>query len=525
VAGVSVTLTATGLHKRFGPTVALAGVSLTCEGGGVHGLIGENGAGKSTFVKILSGVIRPDGGSVTLDGVQIGLGSPREARRAGIVTAFQELRLVPYMSVARNLMLGREPHGAFGFVSERRLEQAAAQELHAVGVDDIHVDVLVGNLPLGARQKLEIARALLQHPRVLLLDEPTSALTARDVEWLFQAVRRHAATGRAVLFVSHRLAEIRRVCDRITVLRDGAVVGSFDRGQVDEREIIRSMIGRSLETTFPERGEAAPASPPPAALLQVSNLTGPGFHNVSFEVRAGEILGVGGLQGQGHRELFMALFGGLPVTAGRVAVSGRRLLLRSPREAIAAGIGYIPEDRKTEGLLLELSGRENVALPSIGRFSRLGLVTRGAERRSVEGILHRVDVDRAALFRPARAFSGGNQQKMVFAKWLLPRARILLLYDPTRGVDVGAKHEIYVMMRELASEGAALLFYSTEVEELVNLPDRVIVLYAGRIHKELRGDDLASQSLLAAIMGVGDAGRETGRDGAAPTPPAGTGTS
>lgn len=521
---MSVTLTAADLRKRFGPTVALAGVSLSCQGGEVHGLIGENGAGKSTLVKILSGVVRPDGGTVAVDGRPIALGSPLEARRAGIVTAFQELRLVPYMTVARNVMLGREPHGLLGFVSERRLEQAAAQELRAAGVDDIRPDLQIGDLPLGARQKLEVARTLLQRPRVLLLDEPTSALTARDVEWLFQAVRRHAAGGGAVLFVSHRLAEIRRVCDRITVLRDGAVVGAFERGRVEEGEIIRCMIGRSLETTFPERVRRTVTGRPAVPLLQVSGLTGPGFRDVSFELRAGEILGVGGLQGQGHRELFMALFGAAPVTDGHIAVSGRRLLLRSPREAIAAGIGYIPEDRKTEGLLLELSGRENVALPCVGRFSRLGFVAQGQERRSVERVLERVDVDRAALFRPARAFSGGNQQKMVFAKWLLPQARILLLYDPTRGVDVGAKHEIYAMMRELASEGAAVLFYSTEVEELVNLPDRVIVLYGGRVHRELSGEALTNQSLLSAIMGVRDAEHEFGRDGAPSARPAGTGT-
>lgn len=488
------------LRKRFGPTPALTGVSFTCQASTVHGLIGENGAGKSTLVKILSGVIRPDSGSVFLFGQEATLGSPHEAHQAGIATAFQELPLTPHQSIAHNLLLRREPRGRAGYVSESSINREAERQLESIGITHLPVARTVGSLALATKQKVEIARALLHHPRVLLLDEPTSALGAHDVEWLFGTMERLTQAGVSVVIVSHRLGEIRQVCARMTVLRDGQVVGTFEASQVSDAEIIQHMIGRSLQRAFPARPEGKPVDAPP--LLRVEGLSSPYFRDVSLQIRPGEIVGIGGLQGQGHRELFLSLFGDLPVTKGRIVVDGQPRHLRSPRDAISAGVGLIPEERKTEGLFLELSGRENVALPSIRRLSRLGFVRRHEEQSRVRQLLDRVDVAATALYRPAKAFSGGNQQKMLFAKWLLPNSHVLLLYDPTRGVDVGAKHAIYTMMRELADSGAALLFCSTELEELLHLPDRVYAMYGGRLSEPLSADELNHERLLAAIMGL-----------------------
>lgn len=488
------------LRKRFGPTLALKGVSFACEPGTVHGLIGENGAGKSTLVKILSGVLRPDSGRVLLFGQEAVLNSPQQSLQSGIATAFQELPLVPYQSIAHNLLLRHEPAGRAGYISESAVNREAQHQLESIGITDLPVDRMVNTLTLAAKQKVEIARALLRQPKVLLLDEPTSALGASDVDWLFSTMQRLTQAGVTVVIVSHRLAEIRQVCTRMTVLRDGLVVGTFEADAVSNAEIIQHMIGRSLAGAFSEKTTTAPSSSAP--LLRAEGISGPHFHNISLEVRPGEIVGIGGLQGQGHRELFLALFGDQPIHRGRIVIGDKARHLRSPRDAIRAGVGLIPEERKTEGLFLELTGRENVALPSVRRLSRLGFVRRKEERDRVLHLLDRIDVTSSALYRPAKAFSGGNQQKMLFAKWLLPNSRVLLLYDPTRGVDVGAKHAIYTMMRELADGGAALLFYSTELEELLHLPDRVYAMYGGRLSAPLSGEKLNHEQLLAAIMGL-----------------------
>jgi ribose transport system ATP-binding protein len=497
------------VSKRFGPTVALSGVSFTCEAGMVHGLIGENGAGKSTLVKILSGLLRPDRGEIRVHGSVVSVGSPAVAKRAGVATVFQELLLVPHTTVARNVVLGAERLPALGFVSQKRLNRLARDRLAAVGIQDVAPDDPVDELPLAAKQKLSVAAALAARPRVLILDEATSALGPADVEWLFASVREMAERGCTILVITHRLAEMRRMCDRITVLRDGAAVGTYDREEVTDDEIVQRMVGQSLEAVERRRPAREPEAPGAAPLLEARRLTGRDFQDVSLAIAPGEVVGVAALQGQGQREFFRALFGNERILSGDLLVGGRRVRLRAPADAIAAGIALIPEERKTEGLLLDLTGRENVSLASLGRLCRLGVIDRGAEAAAVGRLLSRLDVDPRALRLPVSAFSGGNQQKMLFAKWLMTEARVLLLYDPTRGVDVGAKRETYRIMRELAERRAGLLFYSTEVEELLHLPDRVLIFYRGRVVAEFHREQLSGEGLLRAMMGIAAPGAPT----------------
>lgn len=496
-------LEARDIRKNFGPVQALRGVSFACTAGEVHGIVGENGAGKSTLVKILSGVITPDAGEVVVHGARYFPRSPRDAARMGIATVFQELPVVPHLSAARNLFLGAEPAGALGVVQERVVQRQAAEVLASYDVEDVPLDVEAGSLPLPLKQKLLIVKALVQHPKILILDEPTSALSSNDVDWLFEKIRAAVAGGTTVIVISHRLAEIRQVCHRLTVLRDGLAVGSFQVSEVTDADIVQYMLGRTLAQAFPGPTRAATRDDD-VPVLETRNLSGRAFHEVTFSLSRGEILGIAALQGQGQRELFLALFGEEPIEAGEVRVEGRPVRLRSPRDAIRHGIGLVPEDRKTEGLFLELSGRENVVLPALSRFAIGGVVQRRREWDEVRRFLERARVDVSALYRPAKAFSGGNQQKMLFAKWLLPRSKILLLYDPTRGVDVGAKAEIFSLMRELANDGVGLLFYSTELEELANVPDRIVVMYKGRIVSEIKRRDVKEDVLLANMIGLSD---------------------
>lgn len=504
-------VTVQNVSKHFGPTVALDDVSISFEAGMVHGLIGENGAGKSTLVKILAGLLKPDSGNIKVYGSIVSTGSPHVARAAGVATVFQELMLVPYTTAARNLLLGSEPRNALGFVSEKVLNRVAEEKLQSVGITDIPVDSPIQTLPLSARQKLNIASALIKKSRVLILDEATSALGPADVDWLFETVHRLVDAGTTVLVITHRLMEIRRVCDRITILRDGRSIGTFDRDRVSDEEIVQRMVGRSLEAVAHSiRGAPTDREP----LLEARDLSGHGFEDVSFKIYPGEIVGLAALKGHGQRELFMALFGDHPITDGEMLVNGRAVRMGSPTDAIKAGLALIPEERKTEGLFLELTGRENVSLPSLKQFARLGVINRAAESARVRTLLKRLTVDAKALQWSVASFSGGNQQKILFAKWLMTDAKVLLLYDPTRGVDIGAKHETYLMMQELARAGAALFFYTTEVEELLQLPDRVLTMYAGHLRDEFRSEEIAPEALLRSMMGFsGQAGRQPDEKG------------
>jgi ribose transport system ATP-binding protein len=486
------------LRKSYDGVHALQGASLVCAFGEVHGLIGENGAGKSTLVKVVSGAVRPDAGTVKVGGEELQLRNPRDAQRAGIGTVFQELSLIPDLTVAANLLYGMEPRVRLGRVDRRRLIRRATDVLAAYDVDGIDPTALTRDLDLADRQVVEIVKVLLREPRVLVLDESTSALLTGQVKWFFDQVSRFAAGGGAVLFISHRLEEIQGNCSQVTVFRGGVDVGTGPIEEMPESRMVELMLGRAVERVFPPR---APAPDAPTPLCEVRELSAePRLRGVSFDVMRGEILGVAGLQGQGQAQLFLSLFGALPHD-GAIAMHGAPVRLRRPGDALAAGIALVPEDRASEGLCLGLPIRDNISLGSLGSLSRLGLVSPTRERALVGAAAERLSIRMSDQRQEVSALSGGNQQKVLLARVLAHEPALLLMFDATRGVDVGTKVEIYILMRELCERGVSILFYSSDVFELANLSDRVIVLHDGRVRALLTGDELDERRILAAVVG------------------------
>ena len=492
------------LTKRYRATIALEDVSFDLARGEVCGLLGENGAGKSTLVKILSGVVEADRGSIRLAGAPFRPASIVEANRLGVSTAFQELSLVPSLSVAVNLALPRPEREATGLVSARKMRRRAEAILARYGASDIRPDDTVGQLPLGVRQRVEIVRALARNPAVLLLDEPTSALS--DREWLFRLIDQTLGEGVSILYISHKLDEIRRLCRRCIILRNGRKVLDSDLAAMSDGDLFANMAGRSVVETFTRRASTAQAGAAPR--LSVDNLAGPGVDGVSFALAPGECLGVAGLEGQGQSALFRTLVGLSPATGGSIALDGVAAPIRSAREARARGMVLVPEDRKAEGIFRDLSTLANISLPIIGKVSRLGLIDRKAERKAVAEATPAVELAQNTLDRGVTALSGGNQQKAILARALVTGAKCLLLFDPTRGVDVGAKQSIYAMMAAYVAKGGAILFYSTELDELVHLCDRVLVIYQRRIAGEAQGEGLTQSGILALAAGA-EAGSAT----------------
>ena len=492
------------LFKRFEATVALDDVSLAIATGEVRAIVGENGAGKSTLVKILSGLVRPDSGQIRIDDAQLGFGSPKGSHAAGIQTAFQEMTLVEGLTVTQNMLLPYEPT-LFGLQVNRRTSRArVAQQLAVLDITSVDPDAIVDELDLPTRQKLEIAKAVIRRPSVLLLDEPTSTLPMADVEWLRRQIVRLKSTGVTIVFISHRMAEVRLLCESVTIMRNGRHVGSYPLDDVSDDEVVRLMIGRSIEAIYPQRGkphdDGAPA-------LQVDGLcVGEQVTDISFAIWPGEIVGVAALQGMGQRELFNALFGVEHADRGSLRRHNQAITLISPVGALQAGISLVPEDRKTEGLFLHLSGKANATLPILDRLAKFGWIDRRDEAVAADAIFAKLNVPPRALYRPVSSFSGGNQQKIVLAKSLLGDSRVLLLFDPTRGVDIGTKHEIYLLVRDLAAAGKAILLYSSEVSEIVNLCDRALVLYRGRLGAELSREQLTEEKILIAALGASQAG-------------------
>ncbi len=498
------------LDKAFGATVALDDASITIPAGEVHALLGENGAGKSTLVKILSGLSAPDSGDIRLFGEPARIPTPRAAHRLGIQTAFQEISLIPDLTVTQNMLLPYEPLTIFRRIDRRASADHAREALARLGLEDIDPTASVAALPLPTRQKIEIARTVMRDPRILLLDEPTSALSGKDVAWLASLVDRLRNGGTTVVFISHRMQEVRRFCDSLTIMQNGRNAGSFAASAISDDEVIERVIGRSLAARFPAKPARIERTGAP--LLSARGLTVDGtLEDFSLAVSSGEIAGIGALDGMGQRALFLTLFGMAAPSAGTIEIAGRPVVLRGPKDAIGHGMGisFVPEDRKTEALYLELTGRENLSLPAIASYARLGLVRRFAEAEAVRDALDTVGVDARAMHQPCKVFSGGNQQKLAIAKWLLTESRILLMYDPTRGVDVGTKAEIYGLIRAYARAGGAVLYYSTDVVELVNLCDSVTVIYRGRRVTRLTGDAITETTVMRAALG-----ESVGEDGA-----------
>jgi len=490
------------VRKAYGATVALDDMSFAVARGTVHALLGENGAGKSTTVKLLSGLVQPDKGEIRIDGQPRQIRSPRHAHALGIQTAFQEMTQIRDLTVAENMLLLNEPLSRSGSVRKREAERIVERHLDDLGLATIDPRQKMRELDLPLRQKVEIARAVLRRPQILLLDEPTSTLSGRDIDWLGGLIARLQSSGITIIFISHRMPEVRLFCEYLTVLRNGRDIGTDRVDSISDDAVIRMIIGRSLSSTFPPRISTAIPGAVPALAGQGLSIDRR-LRDVSFALAPGEVLGIAGLQGMGQLELFMACFGAMPLDAGTIAVGGKRVMLTSPGDAVRANIGIslVPEDRKTEALFLKLDGQSNVALPTVDRRVRHGLIDKRAEANAVARVLDIVQVQHRALYARASAFSGGNQQKIAIAKWLLAESRILLMFDPTRGVDVGTKHEIYVLIRDFASSGGAVLFCSTEIPELVNLCDRVLVMYGGRIVRELAGDAIDEEAIMRPALG------------------------
>jgi ABC-type sugar transport system ATPase subunit len=483
-----------GITKRFPGVTALNDVSFEVAAGSCHAVCGENGAGKSTLGKILSGLISPDEGGLSFHGRDVRFASPRDALQAGVAMVHQELVLCENMSVAENLCLGALP-ARRTFVSRAALDARACELLAAIGADT-DVSRRVGDLTVAEQQRVQIAAAVGSGARVIVFDEPTSSLAESDALRLYELISRLTAGGVTVLYVSHRMHEIFRLCDAVTVLRDGRHVATQPTASLDESALVQMMIGRKLEQYFPGHVNAQTG----AELLRVEGLSHPGrFQDVSFSVRAGEVVGLAGLVGAGRSEVAQAIFGLDPDATGRVFVDGKPVEVRSPRHAMALGMGLVPEDRKRQGLVLSLVCRENTTLPTLEELARYTWVQRKRERDLALEYFERLDVRANLMDAPTSSLSGGNQQKLVLAKWLAAKSRILILDEPTRGVDVGAKAELHAWIDKLASSGVGIVLISSELPELLNLSTRILVLRGGRVCGEVPRER-ADQDLLLRLM-------------------------
>ncbi|MFO7632736.1 MAG: sugar ABC transporter ATP-binding protein [Caldilinea sp.] len=500
------TVSATNIAKRYGGVVALADGALTVQAGEVVALVGANGSGKSTLSKIVTGVVSPDGGKLTVDGKTISFRSPHAARKLGITAVYQELSLVPGMTIGENIWLAHEPLRGRTFVNRRNIRtrtQALLDLFAGVITKTMEPDTPVFSLPPDEKQIVEILKALSQEPELIILDEATASLDSRQVSRLFELVQEWKAQGRGIVFVSHRMDEIFRIADRIVVLRNGRTVGELMASDASEREIVALMIGveaTGAGSTIPDVISLAGAAQADGAVrLHVENLQSGAVRGVSFDLHDGELLGLGGLRGQGQEDMLLALFGAQRCE-GELRLGGEAVTFQHPHEAMDRGMAYVPGERNAQGLLSIRSILENLQLPSWGCYG-LPLKMKRA-RRDAQRVADDLRMVMAGLDAPVNSLSGGNAQKVVLGKWLLRAPRLLLLNDPTKGVDVGAKAEIYRLMAELRAQGTAILFYSSDDEELISLCDRVLVLHDGLIRADLSGDTLTRTNLVAASIGA-----------------------
>jgi ribose transport system ATP-binding protein len=503
-----VVLEARGISKAFPGVKALDNAHLLVRRGKLNALLGENGAGKSTLMNILAGVFPPDQGELLLDGKEVRFRNPREAQEAGISIIFQELNLIPGLSVAENIFLGREPRNRLGLVDFSGMNREARQHLVQLELD-VDPRTPVGHLRVGAQQVVEIAKAISFQSRVLIMDEPTSAITEQEIEVLFRLIAQLKARGVGIVYITHKLDELSRIADDVTVLRDGQLIGEKPFKEVSRDEMIRMMVGRELSDLFPKT-----TAPLGAEVLRVEDVSlhhpdrvdDYAVRDVSFSVRRGEVVGIFGLMGAGRTELLHAIFGLHPHTSkGRVFVDGRPVSIRSPQQAIAAGLALAPEDRKAEGLVLSMSVAENVSLPCLKRTTRLGLLQPARERALVGNYVDRLAVRTPSLSQRVRNLSGGNQQKVVLSKWLATGPKVLLLDEPTRGIDINAKKEIYTLIDELARSGLGVVMVSSELPEILAIADRILVLAEGLLQREFKRGEATEEAILkAALPGQSD---------------------
>ncbi|WP_127497588.1 sugar ABC transporter ATP-binding protein [Paenibacillus glycanilyticus] len=485
-----------GIHKAFGGNQVLSGVDFDLVAGEVHALMGENGAGKSTLMNILTGLHAKDEGTVLIEGKETYFANPKEAERNGIAFIHQELHVWPDMTVLENLFIGREMSGNWGLLKERKMRELAKEQFKRLAVD-IPLSALAGSCSVGQQQMIEIAKALLTDTKVIIMDEPTSALTEREIRKLFDVIEALKKDGVSIVYISHRMEEIFEICDRITVMRDGRTVDTKPIPETNFDEVVRKMVGRELTERYPARtpklGEV---------VLEVKQASRKGlFDNVSFRVHAGEILGFSGLMGAGRTEMMRALFGLDRLDGGEIRVFGKKASIRKPVDAVKLGIGFITEDRKDEGLILDFSVRDNMVLPSLSSFTTRGLLSSKKETTFVEALIKRLQIKTHTADTAVGNLSGGNQQKVVIAKWVGIGPRLLILDEPTRGVDVGAKREIYQLMNELTAHGVAIIMVSSELPEVLGMSDRIVVVHEGRIAGELGKEEATQENIMTLATG------------------------
>ena len=465
-----------GINKSFGTNQVLKDAGFLLKDGEIHALMGENGAGKSTLMKILTGVYTKDSGTIYVDGQEVSYKNPQEAEKAGIVFIYQELNVLFDLTVEENLFMGKEITKRFGICDKKAMRKKAKEVMERVGVN-IPVDDVMSDLSVGQQQMVEICKALMVDAKVLIMDEPTAALTESETEGLFKVINGLKEKGVSIVYISHRMEEIFELCDRITVLRDGAYVDTRYIKDINMDDIVQMMIGREIGERYPKREATIGGE-----VLRVEGLTHSKlFRDVSFTVNAGEVLGVAGLMGAGRTEIMQALFGNLPVVGGKVFIEGKEVSIRNPRQAIAAGIGFITEDRKTEGLLLEKSIADNIELANLDKVSDKGVLNK---KKGAELVKRGIEEFRVKCFGPQHEcgnLSGGNQQKVVLAKWIYTDPKILILDEPTRGVDIGAKKEIYTVINDMAAKGVAVIMVSSELPEVLGMSDRIMVVHEGHV--------------------------------------------
>jgi len=484
------------IHKRFPGVYALKSVNFELKAGEVHGLLGENGAGKSTLMKVLAGIYDVDEGEIYIDGRKVEINDVKDSQKAGVSIIHQELVLVPYMSVAENIFSGREPVGRLGFVKK---DEMLAQAQKLLDSFDLGIDAsrLVVDLNIAQRQMVEIARAISFNSKILVMDEPTSSLTEKEVEFLFKTIESLKAKGVGIVYISHRMAELFRITDRITVMRDGQYIGTRVTKETNVDELISMMVGRELtdyyHRTFHELGEVT---------LEVKNLTRNGvFKDVSFSLRKGEILGFSGLVGAGRSEIMKAIFGLDPIDSGEIYIEGKKVEIKSPRDAMNLGIALVPENRKDEGLILKSSVGYNMTLRVLDEFIKFIRVNRAKENEIIDTYVQELGIKTPSRSQSVANLSGGNQQKVVIAKWLAAKPKILILDEPTRGVDVSAKAEIYAIMNNLVQTGVSIIMISSELPEIINMSDRVAVVHNGSIKGILNKDELSQEKIMHLATG------------------------
>ena len=485
-----------GIDKSFGSNQVLKQAGFTLESGEVHALMGENGAGKSTLMKILTGVYTKDAGTVLVDGKEVNYKNPQEAEKAGIVFIYQELNVMFDLTVEENLFMGKEIHGKFGICDRKAMQKKAQEALNTLGVN-ISPKTVMSELSVGQQQMVEICKALMADAKVIIMDEPTAALTQSETVALFKVIESLRKKGVSMVYISHRMEEIFELCDRITVLRDGSYIGVKNIPETNMNEIVKMMIGREIGERYPSRDVKIGKE-----VLKVKGLTRKGtFHDVSFSVRAGEVLGVSGLMGAGRTEIMQAIFGNLSYESGTIEIDGKEVKISNPRQAMEHGTGFITEDRKTEGLMLDKSIRENISLCNLGRISKSSVISKEAEKNMVAEAIKDLHIKCFGPYHECNNLSGGNQQKVVLAKWILTNPKILILDEPTRGVDIGAKKEIYSIINKLAAQGVAIIMVSSELPEVLGMSDNIMVVREGEVRGIISYEEANQERVMTLATG------------------------